>query len=367
MERSSRIEGWLREDLWPVPKWVLNADTPDRVRNFESLSAQHLRARYVELESDFLTVVENFSEDIDIAVAASIFRYLHWVRPALERRSPQLISISNTLDLVERSMVWLYPLHFLPVRVDSTIVRLKLLRPVGWIDYVAQLQPESGCHPRAALDEAIGACNRHVFDLNISNNLQIRRLRTYRNWSMLIILVLLYLMPSLLGTIELDQPRPLPGLDIIKTWLPALDIVLVGMLGGFVSGLLQVRSTRVHLIDYQESMLKLSLRPLLGGIVALVLCMMLSWKLIPGVEVDKFGVYLFAAFLSGFSERYFLRFIDTAQQSTQTSDSSALSYHSNLPPSVKLMPEMSQLGETPAVKALGESGDEETVKQRSNV
>lgn len=44
---------------------------------------------------------------------------------------------------------------------------------------------------------SIGACNRLVLERGISTNLQIKRLRTYRNWSIIVLLVLLAASPYL--------------------------------------------------------------------------------------------------------------------------------------------------------------------------
>jgi hypothetical protein len=94
------------------------------------------------------------------------------------------------------------------------------------------------------------------------------------------------------------------------TWFNALGVLVAGMMGGFLSGLLYSRSSRVTLADYQETMLKLALRPMVGGIIALALVVMLSWNLIPAIDPKNAGVFLLAAFLSGFSERYFLKLLD---------------------------------------------------------
>lgn len=103
---------WMNASTWPVPDWFLNASVQDSVRNFQSLSAHHLRARYVELEGDFRTIVANFAVK-DFATADAIFRHLQVIRDSLSRTRPQLLACASTLDLVERYMVWIYPPHVL--------------------------------------------------------------------------------------------------------------------------------------------------------------------------------------------------------------------------------------------------------------
>jgi hypothetical protein len=88
-------------------------------------------------------------------------------------------------------------------------------------------------------------------------------------------------------------------------------MMVLGAVGGFLSGLLQARSTRITLTEYLESMLKLQLRPLVGALVALILYTILSWQVLPGITIVNAGSYFLIAFLSGFSERYFLRLLKT--------------------------------------------------------
>jgi hypothetical protein len=124
----------------------------------------------------------------------------------------------------------------------------------------------------------------------------------------------------------------------LAPWIPALSILIVGALGGFISGLLQVKSSRVTLVDYQESMETLSLRPLLGGLVSLVLFVMLSWNVFPSIKPENAGTYLLVAFLSGFSERYFLRLIDVEANRAATADSPSQSRSSQVPTGPRASP-----------------------------
>jgi hypothetical protein len=91
---------------------------------------------------------------------------------------------------------------------------------------------------------------------------------------------------------------------------------LFGALGAFLSGLLQVRNARVTLAQYQQSMLRLQLRLLVGSLVAVLLYTLVAWKVVPGISIDAQGMYLLLAFLSGFSERYFLKLLDLRAEGT---------------------------------------------------
>jgi hypothetical protein len=97
-------------------------------------------------------------------------------------------------------------------------------------------------------------------------------------------------------------------------------MLLMGAVGGFLSGLLHARSTQVTLAEYLENMLKLQLRPLVGALVALILYVLLSWQVLPGISIESAGSYFIIAFLSGFSERYFLRLLDIETGSGESGD-----------------------------------------------
>mgnify|MGYP001076923257 FL=1 len=47
----------------------------------------------------------------------------------------------------------------------------------------------------------------------------------------------------------------------------------------------------------------------MGGVTATIIFIFLSWQVLPGITVQSFGSFLLIAFLSGFSERYFLNLL----------------------------------------------------------
>lgn len=207
------------------------------------------------------------------------------------------------------------PPHIISTRITSTLLKLETLRPHGWNRYAQDLNGphEDLRHARAPLDEAIAACNRVLLAQQIGSGLQIKRLRAFRTWGLLMLGLFLATTPLLANPLSLAAwpVEDLLGSGFaLNPWLNALGVLIVGMMGGFLSGLLQSRSSRVTLADYQETMLKLVLRPMVGGIVSLVLVVLLSWNLIPVIDVQNAGTFFLAAFLSGFSERYFLRLLD---------------------------------------------------------
>ena len=99
--------------------------------------------------------------------------------------------------------------------------------------------------------------------------------------------------------------------DFWRNYVLAISIIVIGMIGGIVSGLTNLKSSQPTLLNYQIAWLEFQLRPLIGGTFALTLIMILSWDILPGINVDEVGTYLLVAFLAGFSERYFTTFLES--------------------------------------------------------
>ena len=87
-------------------------------------------------------------------------------------------------------------------------------------------------------------------------------------------------------------------------------MAIFGIGGAFFSSLMQVRSSRSNLSDFQEKQKDSQLKLAVGAIAALIMFIFLSWQIIPGVELKNAGSLLFLAFVAGFSERYFLRILN---------------------------------------------------------
>jgi hypothetical protein len=245
-------------------------------------------------------------------------------RETLERGTTNLLGVSSALDLVERLMVWLCPEHMQRARIEGLLVKFGSLSFKGRdllkqrLETLAKLEREQ--YPgqfRSVLDETTGIFNAAVVEDLIASGLQINRLRAFRNWGLLALFIFLLVAPLATNTENVsDWPSRVfdNQLPLIESWINALAMMIVGGMGGFLSGLLQARSTRVTLAEYLESMLRLQLRPLVGALVAVVLYTILSWQLLAGIEIRNAGSYFLIAFLSGFSERYFLRLLKTETQ-----------------------------------------------------
>ena len=86
-----------------------------------------------------------------------------------------------------------------------------------------------------------------------------------------------------------------------------------------------VRDSTTTLLEYRTSVKRMTLKPLVGAVAALTLYFFLGANVISGVAVTSAGTYVVAAFLAGFSERYFLRFVDRGIEdaSARSSDAKA--------------------------------------------
>lgn len=349
----------LKPENWPLPKWLDEKKVTTKM-NHKDYFVHQFRTIYVELEGEFRTVVENYPPH-DRPTANKIFYFLQSARKALEKKEPDLLSISHTLNMVERYMVWIYPSHIINARVITILARLESLHPVGWVGYHDQITNLSKNEEdkqllyedesirkgldkkydtkqivdkqierqrelrfgylRAVLDEAIGTCNKQIVDEQISNGLQIERLEALflRGIGLLLLLWIASPLATNLSTLK-DWPSQLfTQWVLIASLLNALGIVIMGAAGGFISGLLQARSSRVNQIEYHENMLKLQIKPLIGALFSLILYVLLSWQILPGISIQNIGSYFFIAFLSGFSERYFLQMLELKAGKEETS------------------------------------------------
>ncbi|VVB90953.1 Uncharacterised protein [uncultured archaeon] len=314
------VEELLSPKNWPDPKFYAEKKGTDKMRNYETSFSHELHTRYVELESDFRTTVGNYPE-VDPVSAMRVFEFLQSARNTLERENSDLLMVYSTLEMAERYMVWVYPDDFIKLKIVTTQSYLESLQPAGWEWYRDQLKSfyqsdlseQDSLQLRGVLDEAIGAYNKKMLQEQISSGLQIERLKALRNWGMALLAVLLVGSPLATNIAALKDWLPqliTTQLPVMAAWINTLEIAIFGAAGGFLSGLLQARSSKVTLPEYQENMLKLQLKPLVGAIVSLILYVFLSWQILPGITIQNTGSYFVIAFLAGFSERYFLRLLE---------------------------------------------------------
>jgi hypothetical protein len=246
------------------------------------------------------------------------------------------------LDLVERYNIWLYPASISALERPSIQDKLESLPTPRANAYKAQLDSlfdetgalvtGKGMALRVIYDEIVGAFNRYALQSQIDAGLGIGRLKRFFYWGIALATLVLLAVP-------LVTPRPDPlaitwdyrvrwfSAAITNSWLTAVVVGLMGAVGGYLSGLLQAQSSAVTLAQYQQSMVKLRLRPLVGVLVSLTIYILVSRSGVVGLTVQGLGPLLLIALASGFSERYFLRLIklDDGETGDSGRDSSGVS------------------------------------------
>ena len=330
-ERSERIQKILAPENWPPPKWYEKKKEKRKKPTFDEYFSFELQTRYLALENDLRTVLGNYPDAADVITAECISHILHATKKSLEDTDPNLLAVSSALNLVDRYMVWLDPGEPAKARIESLLLKLNTLSFVGKELLVQRLTKLSEGIDEShvwkicsVLDEAVGLINDQVIQIQISSGLQITRLKLLRNWGLIILMMFLIGSPfvtNLGNTGNWPSQSIISGSStLINAWMNAFAMLLVGGVGGFLSGLLQARSTQVTLTEYLEDILKLQLKPLVGAMVALILYVVLSWQVLPGIKIENTGSYIIIAFLSGFSERYFLRLLDIKTEDEKSMD-----------------------------------------------
>jgi len=343
----SRVDRLLDPKRWPIPAWLDSENRATRSTYIDSIQRYftlRLRIRYLELETDFRSIAGSHGKmpDFELVTAELIANLLTKARLALESkdRNPDLINISSMLQSVERNLVWVTPAEVLE---DHSV--LKVQQRLGALtdeekqvvtrhldEAVAALRggASGAVRVRTVLDTIMELVNARSLEHQINTGLQIQRLASFWRFGIISIIALVSASPFVSkNTPEIAWPSkallkhadlPATVALVFRHLINCGGIALAGAIGGFVSGLLQVRATRIDLVEYQEDRLKLRLKPVLGALLSIVLYILLSWDLVPGVKIENAGTYFLVAFLSGFSERYFFRVLEIKQRRYVGSD-----------------------------------------------
>jgi hypothetical protein len=256
---------------------------------------------------------------------------------AFQRPDADLLGVAHLADTINCYMVWLLPEYTLRYAILNTITDLQSLPIPGKEKYLLELTPwvdgqdtasQNTGHlrnGRIALYQVRGLISTYMLQEQINNRLQIRRLWGLWWWGV-IVLAIFFIASPLITNLAIFRAaaNDWPAQQLYAgagawqaaqiAWLNALGITVVGMVSGFLSGLIQARRSHVKLVQYQEDRIKLYLKPLVGGLIALVLYTFLTWGILPGVKIESMGSYFLIAFLTGFSERYFLRALQILPQ-----------------------------------------------------
>ncbi|MCB9796996.1 MAG: hypothetical protein H6741_30295 [Alphaproteobacteria bacterium] len=329
---AQRVEQLVRPELWPRPTW-LTADDTRTARRFEEHWASWLRDRYLELEARFLSLLSErgASPDFDRLTAGRVEEVLRLTRTELEDSDPELAEIHGRLDMVQRKLILLLPPERLLAAAMATASRLSAME-LGdelrvRLDTLIRAEDSPASHEalRALLQEAERQITKRDAEEWLGGKLQISRLLAWRWWAAGLVVVLVALSPVLVQatgletyTLKLPEdlltklPRFVPRDMTPLVWSGA--VATFGAAGAALSALLSVSRSRVNLREYEVNRVSLQLKILIGALVSLIALVLLSWGMMPGIQVTSAGSYLLVAFLSGFSERYFLRLLKVGEE-----------------------------------------------------
>ena len=313
---SEDLSKWLKESAWHQPKWFTNRNEFGKIldKNFDEYVMNSLRRRYIRLEGDFRTVFNNYynTEYVDKVTARRIIAFLESAREALEEDNCDALDVSNLLDMADQYMVWLYPPHVANAQSAALASQLKAQNN-SWGNYLEGEINRSGQTLgglRAALDKVKQVQNEENQTIQVNNGLQIERLEMLIKWGLIVLVVMLAGLPLTMKTdAVIFKETILQEMIGVKQWIGMLTIGIIGAVGAFLSGLLQVRRTRVTIGEFKESVIQFKLRPVVGAMFAMFIAALLTWDVISGIEIKNAGAFILIAFLCGFSERYFLNLL----------------------------------------------------------
>lgn len=290
-----------------------------RLHGYDTYRANRLRADYSELEMHLRSVCENYADEtwFDHGRAEQAVDILECARAALEQEDPNVDVVDDDLGRARRLLVWLSPKDW--IATQTTSVSELLSRSGAPESEAIKLDPSADArHLRFRLDEAIGVLNQIWKAKAVNQGLQLRRLVMVRNLGIAAVSVLVLFAPVLLnsGSIGLWRLGSLSQNAAVSAWLTTAATAAMGTTGALLSGLLQARDRPVTFADYQVRGIELALRALVGAMVSIVLYFLLSWEVLPVVVVVNAGTFLLVAFVSGFSERYFLKVLGLENTAT---------------------------------------------------
>jgi hypothetical protein len=321
------ISPWLDDKKWPQPKWLTQERANDNKllnKNFDDYLQNTLRWRYQRLEGDFRTLLNNFHKTkyVDNVVASKIIGFLETSREVLEREKSDPLVVGNLLDMADQYIVWLYPPHVALTQANALCTDLKAKNHVlgGFLEHEINRSDRTLGSLRAALDKTKDTINQENQTVAVNNALQIERLEMLIRWGTIIGVIMLLGVPLLTKTdtrifSDTMLSKFVPSL---QPWVSMIVIAIVGCVGAFLSGLMQVKRTRVTIGEFKESVVQFRLRPVIGAIFSMLIAALLSWNLITGVEITNAGVFILISFLCGFSERFFLNLLNIDEDGNST-------------------------------------------------
>jgi len=354
---------WKDLKVLSFPKWYeeqVHESACEMIRNrllgkrtrYEDYFISQLRSVYMDLEGDLRTLIPEYSglnqEERKNAdeIGNHIINLLNAAKGMLENQKlnkRQMLIVSSLLQEVEECLVWITPHALALAQMDALSLRvaeldspnkdiyqkiLKYCRDFleDFDDEYTRITREETENYRARLEEVIRFICTESLKARINVGLQIERLRTLKFWGIIFLLILISIFPFFSNSsFETDtvhgwfQVFKFPAEifaenKLLVAYIAAISFSVVGGIGGFLSGLLQMRGSKTNLGDYEMSILLFQLRPIFGAFAALILAALLSWGVLSDVlKNDSLGSFIMAAFVSGFSERYFINLLKLDQ------------------------------------------------------
>ncbi len=308
LDVMARIAGRL--DKMPLPKWrAEEASGPDsiyRLTDFRTYQAFQLRSDWSELEMNLRSVFTHYGDQVwfDLHSADESIEILEHTRVSLETEDPNVEIVDDDLGRARRLLIWLVPSIWLQAQATEVNDRLKASASPLASD--VKIDGE-GDDLRFQLDTGIGILNDISAAWSIDNALQKRRLEKFRNAAIASMVVAVFLATILVSRASLTAwAITPPGGDAVLAVLTAVGIAAIGTLGALLSAFLQLRDKPVTYADYQIRGIEIAVRAAVGSTVAVVAYYLLSWNVMPGMNVANPGTYLLVAFGAGFSERWII-------------------------------------------------------------
>lgn len=340
---------WKDFSVLEFPKWYNEPVKDDKfggIRNrilgkrtrYEDYLIAQLRSSYMDLEGDLRTLIPEYSgvtNEEEKRNADEIGKYIlnllkatKGILEAQKLGKRQMLIASSLLYEVEECIVWITPsaLAFAQIpALRSRVSKAESKEDKGkyelMLDECEKILDEhkedfNGIsrpkmeYYRSRIEEIIRFSNAETLKEKINTGLQIERLRTLRYWGFALLSILILIFPIINDPTAWGKfPTAIIGQQPFASWAIALSFAVIGGIGGFLSGLLQVRGSKTDLGDYEISVLLFQLRPILGAFAALILVTLMSWKVLADIIVSSSGSYILVAFVSGFSERYFINIL----------------------------------------------------------
>ena len=277
LELTDEEKKWLEDDFWSIPAWLNDKDYKLHLESYEDYFMYRLRVWYIDLESDFRLTLHRKHHDqgflkFALHFAHRIVQLLQVCREGLEdkRKSKSinhLLNISNNLSLIDSYRIWLYDQAVVARKYKDMRKYIEVNHPkIAATHEVVDIYDAKGNIRAGELRDAyvdlIDAVKWSRIQREITFGLQVERLQLLIRGSLLTIFLVILLSPLFMGNLKGIIPPLISSLKLpsyINSWMIMAGVTLIGGLGGFFSGLMQVKSNKVGLEEYQESKLKFQL------------------------------------------------------------------------------------------------------------